>query len=94
MQHTFLNPYDYLNERLASIEAIIKKVAENQTATAPQPQIMTGEQVQVKLDITRQTLARWRTQKRIPFIQVGTVIRYDFLKVLEALESRKGQNAK
>jgi hypothetical protein len=56
----------------------------------PEPQIMDGEEIEQKFNITRQTLARWRKQKRIPFIQEGGVIRYDWLKVIAALELKQG----
>lgn len=56
----------------------------------PKPEILDGDELIEKLGITRQTLARWRKQKRIPFIQAGAVIRYDLNKVLEALEKKKG----
>ncbi len=60
--------------------------------TVPKPEIMTGEQVCEKLSITIQTLMRYRQKGKIPFIQIGSSIRYDFNKVIEALEvtSKKG----
>lgn len=87
----FLNPYEAIFERLDAIEATLKQVAERQPTTTPQPVIMTGEQIQEKFNITRQTLARWRASKRIPAMQVGSIIRYDLNKVVEALEKRGGR---
>ena len=56
------------------------------------PDIMTGDQVCEKLDISIQTLTKWRQKGKIPFLQVGVAIRYDFNKVVSALEvvKRKG----
>ncbi len=70
--------------------------AENQPAgpVASKPEIMTGEQLCEKLDITIQTLIRWRQKGKVPFLQIGGSIRYDFNKVIAALEvKKKGNNA-
>lgn len=50
------------------------------------PVIVDGSFLEENLKIHRTTLSRWREQGRIPFIQVGGVIRYDFNKVVAALE--------
>jgi hypothetical protein len=55
----------------------------------PKPEIMTGEQLCEKLDVTIQTLIRWRQKGKIPYFQIGSSIRYDFNKVLNALEVNK-----
>lgn len=51
--------------------------------------IITGEEICQKLGITIQTLIRWRQKGKIPFLQLGSSIRYDFNKVIEALEVNK-----
>lgn len=51
--------------------------------------ILDTDQLMEKLGVTRPTLSKWRKEGRIPFIQVGAVVRYDLDKVLEALESKK-----
>ena len=50
--------------------------------------ILDTNQLMAKLSVTRPTLSKWRKANRIPFIQVGSVVRYDLDKVLEALESK------
>lgn len=50
--------------------------------------ILDTDQLMIKLGVTRPTLAKWRREGRIPFIQIGSVVRYDLDKVLEALESK------
>ena len=55
----------------------------------PEPEIMTGEELCKKLDVTIQTLIRWRHKGKIPYLQIGSSIRYDFNKVLDALEVTK-----
>ena len=73
---------------LEQIQCLLDKLVKSPNIPTS-TEIVTAEQLSVKLDITRQTLARWRKQKRIPYIQVGAVIRYDLNKVVEALESNK-----
>ena len=59
----------------------------------PQPEIMTGEELCKKLDLTIQTLIRWRHKGKIPFMRIGSSIRYDVIKVLEAIEVGKKKGA-
>ncbi|SMD46392.1 DNA binding domain-containing protein, excisionase family [Aquiflexum balticum DSM 16537] len=51
--------------------------------------ILDTDQLMEKLGVTRPTLSKWRKEGRIPFIQVGSVVRYDLDKVLEVLENKK-----
>jgi hypothetical protein len=53
------------------------------------PDIMTGEELCQKLDVTIQTLIRWRHKGKIPYFQIGSSIRYDFNKVLDSIEVSK-----
>lgn len=57
------------------------------------PQIVDGTYLIEKLGITRQTLTNWRNKNKIPFIKQGGIIRYDFNKVIEFLESKKGKTS-
>jgi hypothetical protein len=57
------------------------------------PEIITGEDLSKKLGVTIQTLIRWRQKGKIPFLQIGNSIRYDFNKVIEALEVNKKKGA-
>jgi excisionase family DNA binding protein len=59
----------------------------------PEPEIMTGEELCKKLGVTIQTLIRWRHKGKIPFMRIGSSIRYDFIKVLEAIEVGKKKGA-
>ena len=49
--------------------------------------IITGDELCKKLGVTIQTLIRWRQKGRIPFLEIGSAVRYDLHKVLEALEA-------
>ena len=57
-------------------------------------QIITGEDLCKKLDVTIQTLIRWRQKGKIPYLQIGSSIRYDLNKVIEALEVGNKKGAK
>jgi excisionase family DNA binding protein len=55
-----------------------------------QKTILDTEQLMESLNVTRPTVQKWRDSGRIPFIQVGNVVRYDLDAVLEALSKKKG----
>jgi hypothetical protein len=56
------------------------------------PDIRTGEQVCEGLSISLQTLMLWRKKGKIPYLKIGSSIRYDYNKVIAALEvvNKKG----
>lgn len=56
--------------------------------------IMTGEEICKKFDITIQTLIRWRHKGKIPFMQIGSAVRYDLNKVIAAIEASKKKGVK
>ena len=62
--------------------------------TLSEPEIITGDKLCQRLDITIQTLIRWRQKGKIPFMQIGSAIRYDLNKVIEAIEVGKKKGAK
>lgn len=55
-----------------------------------QKTILDTDQLMERLNVTRPTVQRWRDSGRIPYIQVGNVVRYDLDAVLEALSKKKG----
>lgn len=75
-----------------AMQEIFKKVFENamqdyqQKEVKPQPIIITGEELCIKLGVTIQTLIRWRQKGKVPFMQMGASIRYDLNTVITALE--------
>jgi excisionase family DNA binding protein len=40
------------------------------------------------LGVTEQTIIRWRKKKRIPWLQIGTSIRFDRAAVVKAIERK------
>lgn len=74
------------------IQSCIKEVlnqSDLETKKSIQGTILDTDQLMARLGVTRPTLSKWRKEGRIPFIQVGAVVRYDLDKVLEALENKK-----
>jgi excisionase family DNA binding protein len=56
---------------------------------SPLPTINTGEELCKQLGVTIQTLIRWKHKGNVPFMQIGSSIRYDLNKVLQTLENKK-----
>jgi len=48
---------------------------------------ITGKELCAYLGISTPTLIRWRNKGKIPFLEMGGVLRYDKSKVAKALES-------
>jgi Helix-turn-helix domain len=57
--------------------------------TKIEPLLLTTKELSKALQTSKQTIATWRTQKIIPYLKVGYVIRYDLHRVLAALERRE-----
>lgn len=85
------NPFAVLEAKLANIEGLLidLKYPESTINSKQSQTILDNEQLGAKLGVTLKTLSNWRKEGRIPFFQVGAVIRYDLDKVLEALENKK-----
>lgn len=52
-------------------------------------EIIDSKTLMERLDISEPTVIRWRQKGKIPYLQIGTAIRYDYPKVLAALEVNK-----
>lgn len=85
------NPFAILDARLSNIEGLLLELKhpESSKEESKPRTILDTDQLMAKLGVTRPTLSKWRKEGRIPFIQVGAVVRYDLEKVLEALENKK-----
>lgn len=73
-----------------------EEVLLNRQKPDPEPLIIRDIRNQRKtceaLDITEPTIIRWRNKGKIPFMQIGSSIRYDLNAVIKALEvtNKKG----
>ena len=84
-------------ELLTSIRLLIKeelglKFNESETKV----EYITGDELCAYIGISKPTLIRYRKKGRIPFIEMGGVLRYDKNKVAKALElgNKKGDTKK
>ena len=51
--------------------------------------IITEKELSERLNITKVTLHKYRKQGKIPFSQVGRIIRYDYKEVMETIKFKK-----
>lgn len=71
-------------------EALQSTSPTSQTDNDAQPEIIDTKTLLSRLDLSEPTVIRYRQKGVIPFLQVGSAIRYNWPKVLEVLEKRKG----
>jgi predicted DNA-binding transcriptional regulator AlpA len=83
------NPFDIIMEKLQVIEAAVLNKPAAQEAT--QPEIINSDELIKRLGLSRATLITYRKNKSIPFIKIGSSIRFNYPKVIEALEKRNGK---
>ena len=95
MENVFLTSLTTPEVRQMFRDELTKFFPESQTPNQLlKPDIITGEELCKKLDVTIQTLIRWRQKGKIPYLQIGSSIRYDLNKVLDAIEVGKKKGAK
>ena len=81
------NPFETLIERFDLLE---EKLSHLNTGSLPlQPEIINREELCRRLDITEPTAIRWEKKGKIPRIEIGSAIRYNWPKVIEALEGKQ-----
>ena len=93
MEASFNNLPQMISELLDKV-GNLERIMGNPVKSESKPEIITGEDLCKKLDITIQTLIRWRQKGKIPYLQIGSSIRYDLNKVLDAIEIGKKKGAK
>ncbi|MEJ5994965.1 helix-turn-helix domain-containing protein [Pedobacter sp. Du54] len=92
MQIQIISTYDEMQSAFSEMFAeAVKLLPAKETAAAPY--IVSGDELKTQLGVTIQTVIRWRKKGKIPFLQLGSSIRYDLNEVVKALEvnsKRKG----
>ena len=87
-----LNPFDVIIERLDGLES---KLSETTTGVVIQPtEIIDRDELCKRLAITEPTAIRWGKKNLIPCFRIGSSVRYNWPKVIEALEGKKKGGAK
>jgi len=79
------NPFQIFSDQLAEIKDLLQKLLDQRDFKT---EIIDVSELASRLSVTRQTVMRWHKQGRIPFIQEGSIIRYNYPKVIEALEKQ------
>ncbi|HLT07972.1 MAG TPA: helix-turn-helix domain-containing protein [Cyclobacteriaceae bacterium] len=79
------------------IKGLVRLTVKEFLDTRPQPDIrqidiIDGKELMTRLAISEPTLIRWRKRGKVPFMEIGSSIRYDWFKVLEALEKKGGKH--
>jgi len=88
------NPFEVINRKLENIQLLIQSLGHNSETQNPSSQektILDTRQLSEKIDVTVVTIQRWRDRGKIPFFQVGGVIRYDLDAVLAALGKKRSK---
>lgn len=82
---------EQLREQLNEIvnDAVTKALAEVRGVSTKKAEIISRDELCKRLDITEPTVIRWEKKGKIPAIRIGSNVRYDWNKVLEALEEHK-----
>jgi excisionase family DNA binding protein len=77
------------------LKEMIKQAVVEALATMPQPQNkpaeippITTKELCKFLNITTPTVIRWRKKGKIPFINIGSAIRFNLTDVMSALEKK------
>lgn len=66
--------------------AVAESISKLSFIREPEPEIISGSELQKRLDISEPTLIRWRQKGKIPYLQLGASIRYNWHEVIKALE--------
>ena len=84
-------PY-LLCEVMAKLENIEKML--NNPGEIKKVEIIDCRELCKRLNITEPTVIRWRAKGLIPFLNIGSAVRFNYLEVIEALETKNKKGAK
>ena len=81
-----LNPFEIILERLTALENKLSEafIQDNKVAN----EIIDRKELCKRLDITEPTAIRWEHKGKIPCFRIGSNVRYNWPKVVEALENK------
>lgn len=79
-----LNPFDAIMTELQELKGMIQ--ASGKGEGSPAPDIIDGQELCKRLDISEPTLIRWRQKGKIPSFRIGASIRYNWPAVVAHLE--------
>lgn len=79
-----LNPFEVIMTELQELKGMIQ--ASGKGEGSPAPDIIDGQELCKRLDISEPTLIRWRQKGKIPFMRIGSSLRYNWPSVVSHLE--------
>lgn len=85
----------FVQIKLSDLQDMIKKAVDDgirdsfEKFTNSEPTLIDGEEMCNRFGITPVTLQKWRDRNEIPYIQLGSVIRYDYHKILQVKETKR-----
>lgn len=83
-----LNPFDIIIEKLDGLES--KIALNNAVPTITVAEIIDRGELCKRLAITEPTAIRWERKGRLPSFRIGSNVRYNWKRVIEVLEGKKG----
>ena len=81
-----INPFDELNDKLVRIESLLVVPLPANNDCQPIEKPITTKELCDFLNISEPTIIRWRKKGKIPFLQVGSSVRFSKASVIKALE--------
>lgn len=89
-----LNPFEELSTQheaiLKNLEVIKSLLTTADITQALPPEIIDTDTLCTRLGITEPTAIRHRKRGLIPFLAIGSSVRYNWPEVVKALENKKG----
>ncbi len=89
MQLQFITTPEELQEVVnTAFDSTYQRIVDTTPKKTP-IEVINSATLMERLDISEPTLIRWRQKGKIPFMQIGSAVRYDWYKVLAELEVKK-----
>ena len=83
------NPFEELKAAMEQRFDLLEKMISGSPGSVPD-EIIDRAELCKRLDITQTTAIAWQKKGKLPFLRIGKQIRYDWKKVLKAMETKKG----
>jgi hypothetical protein len=80
------NPFEEILSELKAIKLLISSL---RIAQPREIEIIDRAELRKRLEITEPTVIRWQRRGDIPFMLIGTCVRYNWPEVVKALEKRE-----
>lgn len=86
-----INPFDVILERINGLETLILNNSQTSTKQDPQTEIIDRAELEKRLGLTEPTIIAWERKGKIPSFRIGGSVRYNWPRVIEALEKNGGK---